>query len=91
MSAIDLTFSSTLNNWLEETKIPDDNAISAYIADFKDVLAELQVVASDEQPWKGEEPSYNYKAAQHASRVIGLLIRDLKEIRADVNRARKNV
>ena len=81
----------TFAKWTEATDLKDDNMISAYIADLKDILPDLMVVASDNQPWCNEEPSFTYKTICRASRVIGLLVRDLKAIRSEVEARRKAV
>lgn len=78
----------TLAKWVEETELKDDNMISAYIADLKDILPDLMVLASENQPWCNEAPSFEYSTICHAGRVIGLLIRDLKAIRSEVDAQR---
>ncbi|MBQ6770672.1 MAG: hypothetical protein IJP44_06785 [Bacteroidales bacterium] len=78
----------TFAKWTEATELKNDNMISAYIADLKDILPDLMVMASDNQPWRNEEPSFTYKTICHASRVIGLLVRDLKAIRSEVDAQR---
>ena len=88
MKALDINDIPTFAKWTEATEIKDDNMISAYIADLKDILPDLMVLASDNQPWSNEEPSFEYKTICNASRVIGLLVRDLKAIRSEVNARR---
>ena len=90
MSKPSITIESlpTFAKWTEATEMKDDNMISAYIADLKDILPDLMVVASDNQPWCNEQPSFTYNTICHASRVIGLLVRDLKAIRSEVNAQR---
>lgn len=78
----------TFAKWTEATEIKDDNMISGYIADLKDILPDLMVVASYNQPWCNEQPSFTYNTICHVSRVIGLLVRDLKAIRSEVNAQR---
>lgn len=78
----------TFNKWVEETKLKDDNMISAYIAELKDVVCDLMVLASENQPWRGEQPSFEYNTICHAGRVLGLIVRDMKAIRNEVNTAR---
>lgn len=78
----------TFNKWVEETKLKDDNMISAYIADLKDIVCDLMVLASENQPWHGEQPSFEYNTICRAGRVLGLIVRDMKAIRNEVNTAR---
>ncbi len=79
----------TLARWIEIGVTEDDNALNGYIKALKDHISELVLVEDEYAPRKGEEPSEQYIAINQTCRSMALLLSDLKDIRAEVHKARR--
>ena len=88
MNNITIDSLPTFAYWTQQNADKDDNMISAYIADLKDILPDVMVMASDNQPWCDDKPSHAYNTLIEIGRVFGLLIRDLTAIRDEVDAQR---
>lgn len=88
MNNITIESLPTFAYWTQQNPDKDDNMISAYIDDLKDILPDVMVMASDKQPWCDDKPSREYNTLIEIGRVFGLLIRDLTAIRDEVEAQR---